>query len=85
MDLPGATNRPKPFLLEGSQKPALDGKGQLAHFIQKKRSAVGLFDKPRPGPISTGERPLDVAEEDAFDQVFRQRRTIHDYKLALRA
>lgn len=55
---------------------ALKSQGQLAYFIQKKRSALGQLETAGLVLGRAGKGSLDVAEELAFQQVFRKGRTI---------
>ena len=56
------------------QQLGLHGLGQLADLVQEKRAAGGHLEQARAVLVGAGEGPFAMAEQLAFDQVFRQRR-----------
>ena len=55
----------------------MQGKGKLSDFVQKKRPAVGLLEIAPVGRFRSGEGPLRMAEELAFEHRGRDRGDVH--------
>ena len=67
--------------LKNPQKFDLQGYRHISDFIQKNRSAVGLFESADAGLNSSGESALDVSKQFRFQKVFRDRSAIDAYQL----
>lgn len=67
-------------VLHDPQKLGLDRQRDVPDFVQMQGPFVGGGKKPLVITIGTGKSALDVAEEFAFEQVFRNRRTVHRHK-----
>ena len=61
----------KRSVLQHAQQFHLDGKRHVADFVEEKRAAVRLFEASGAAGDGTGERAFFVAEEFAFQQIFR--------------
>ena len=58
-------------LLQEPQELGLRGRGHVAHFVQKERAAVGLFELADAAAVGAGEGPAFVAEELALHRRLR--------------
>jgi len=65
------------FFLQQPQYFGLQAKGHIADFIQKNRSAVGLFDLSDAAMGCAGKGPFFIAEQFAFQQGFGNRHTVY--------
>lgn len=70
-------------VLQRAQQLGLHREGQLAHLVEKQRAAVGGLEAARALAHRAGERALDVAEQLAFGQRFRQRRAVDMHQRAI--
>ena len=66
------------LVLNGAQQFGLGGHGEFADLVEEKRAAVGVFEVAYFILMSAGEGAADVAEEFAFDEIFRDRRAVAD-------
>jgi hypothetical protein len=66
--------------LQEAQQLDLELQRNVAHFIQEQRAAVGLLDLALGGLHRAGESALFVAEQLAFQQVFRDRGAVDRHK-----
>src|SRR5208283_3902343 len=62
--------------LERPQELDLGSQGNVADLVEKHRPAVGVFEPSLALPVRTGERPLDVAEKLALQDVVGKRSTV---------
>src|SRR5580704_13912657 len=62
--------------VQHAQQLYLNMRWKLADFIQKERSLVSQFEKPRLRGIGAAEGPFFVAKQFALDQVLRQSRAV---------
>ena len=60
------------MLLNGPQQFGLRSQGQLADLVQKYGTALRLFQQTTAAEHRSGKRPLDMAEQFAFEQRLRQ-------------
>ena len=68
-----------------AQQLHLDGRVNLADFIQKQRPALRLLEAADAPLVRAGERALFVAEQFALQQRRRQRRAMHRHQRLLGA
>src|SRR6185503_446452 len=64
------------LLLEHPQKLYLGVGRKVADFVEKQRAFVRLFESTDPPLLGTGEGPALVAEQFAFQEVFRDGGTV---------
>ncbi len=64
------------LLLEDAQHLGLGFQAHVADFIEKDRAAVRDLELAPPIRHGAGERPADVTEQLALDQLFRDRRAV---------
>ncbi len=70
--------------LQHAQQLDLRGHRHVADFVEKQRAAVGVFELADPIGRGVGERPADVAEQLAFQDVLAQRGAVQgDERLVL--
>ena len=69
----------KGFLFEDPQELALDRKGQLPHLIEEQSAPVGQLDTAALLTVRTGEGPLLVPEQLAFQEGLRDGRGVDDH------
>ena len=67
-------------LLQNPQQFGLHRQRKFADFVEKDRAAIGLLEAPFPRLVGSGEGPLFVAEQLAFDDAFRQRGAVEGDK-----
>ena len=65
------------LLLQRAQDLGLRLQAHVADLVEKQRAAVGELELAAPIRGGAGERPLDVAEQLALDQLFRNRGAVH--------
>ena len=75
----------KRAVLEHAQQFHLDGERHVADFIEKQGAAVGLFEAAGAAGDGAGERAFFVAEQFAFQQIFRDRAAVDGDHLLLAA
>src|SRR5206468_5754643 len=73
-------HRPYFLFLQDAQELRLQLQGQLAHFIEKDRSAVCRLKQSLLGLQCSGKRPFFVAKELALDKSGNQRSAIDRHK-----
>src|SRR5512147_2991019 len=76
-DLAGPSHTMDILILQNPQHPDLRLEWQLAHFVQKDRSAIGALKTASLLRNRTGEGALFVAEEFAVYESFRNGPAIH--------
>ena len=76
LDGGGVTDPFKFTFLEHPQQTHLHGRRNVADLVQEDGAAVGLLETAGLVGDGTGEGPLDVAEQFAFQQGLRQGRTV---------
>src|SRR2546426_5702921 len=59
-----------------SQELDLQGQRHLGDLVEEKRPPLGALDEPALGVLGAGEGPLDVAEEFALEEAFRDRAAV---------
>jgi hypothetical protein len=79
-DLAIAPDRHDDARLQEFEKPRLQAKRELAHFVQKNRAAVSELEPSDPALIGSGESPSFVPEEFGFQSSVMQGREIHRYE-----
>src|SRR4029077_17376137 len=72
------------LLLQNAQNLCVKSGRHVSDLVKKQRTAVHLLELPDPSPISACERPLLMAEQLAFQQLLRNRRTIKSGERPLR-
>ena len=70
-------------LLEHAENLALQGHGHVANFIQKEGSSIALLEAPLALGLGPGKGAFFMAEEFAFQQVFRNGGAIDGDKFLL--
>ena len=60
---------PDDLALSRARKLDLRAQGDVADLVEEEGAAVGVLEPAFPLPVGAGERPLDVAEELAFQDV----------------
>src|SRR5690606_37338878 len=70
-DRPLAADTGDDALLQRAQDLGLRRGAHVPDLVQEERAAVRLLELPAPVRVGAGERPLDVAEELALDQLRR--------------
>ena len=76
LDRPSRADRVDLPVLQGAQQLHLGLEGQFADFVEEQRAAVGFGELADVSFRGAGEGALLVAEQDGFDEVFRQRPAI---------
>ena len=77
---PLAAFRPDPLhlpLLEHPQEQRLQARGQIGHFVQEQRAALGAFDGALPVLQRPGEGAADMTEQLGFHEGLGERRAVH--------
>ena len=59
-------------VLQHAQQLDLRGQRHVAHLVEEHRAAVGVLELAHPVGRGVGERPLDVAEQLALQDVLAQ-------------
>ena len=75
-----STDPLKTMILQDPKEQDLDGRRNLANFIEEDRSPISHFKPANFSPDGPGERPFFMTEEFTFQQVLRIGRTISDDK-----
>ena len=66
--------------LQDAQQLGLHGGGHVADFVEEDRAAVGHLESAAPLADGAGEGALFMAEQLAFQQGFRQGRTVDGHE-----
>ncbi len=66
--------------LQHAQQLDLRGGRHVAYFVQKQRAAVGIFELADAVGRGVGERPANVAEQFAFQNVLAERCAVERYE-----
>ena len=83
---PGGAHRQHLALGQHAQQPRLQGQWHVADFVEKQGAAIGLGDQAAFAfGRSAREAARQVAEEFAFNQVFRNGGAVHGHKGAAAA
>ena len=61
------------LFLQDPQQLGLGGQGQVADFVEKDAAAAGRLEAAGPAVIRPGERPLDMSEQFAFQEIVIER------------
>ena len=77
------TNRRHHALLQRPQQLGLHGEVHVADLVQEQRAALRLAERAGAVGDGAGERPADVAEQQAFQQFGRDRRAVHRHERPL--